>query len=40
MVALQDFRAWLSRNGLNAGIHVAAGLGLLLIARGVIEFLT
>jgi len=40
VVAVQDFRAWLSRNGLKAGIYVAAGLGLLLIARGVIEFLT
>jgi len=40
VVAVQNFRAWLSRNGLKAGIYVAAGLGLLLIARGVIEFLT
>ena len=40
VVAVQDFRAWLSRNGLKAGIYVAAGLGLLLIVRGVIEFLT
>ena len=39
VVAVQNFRAWLSRNGLKAGIYVAAGLGLLLIARGVIEFL-
>ena len=27
VVAVQDFRAWLSRNGLKAGIYVAAGLG-------------
>jgi DMSO reductase anchor subunit len=40
VAAVQDFRSWLSRNGLKAGIYVAAGLGLLLIARGVIEFLT
>ena len=40
VVAVQDFRAWLSKNGLKAGIYVAAGLGLLLIVRGVIEFLT
>ena len=40
VVAVQDFRGWLSRNGLRAGIYVAAGLGVLLIARGVIEFLT
>jgi Sap, sulfolipid-1-addressing protein len=40
VVAVQDFRAWLSRNGLRAAIYVAAGLGALLIIRGVIEFLT
>jgi hypothetical protein len=40
VVAVQDFRGWLSKNGLKAGIYVAAGLGLLLIVRGVIEFLT
>ena len=40
VVAVQDFRAWLSKNGLRAGIYVAAGLGVLLIVRGVIEFLT
>ena len=40
VVAVQDFRAWLSRNGFKAGIYVAAGLGVLLIARGVIELLT
>jgi len=40
VVAVQNFRAWLSRNGFKAGIYVAAGLGLLLIARGVIELLT
>jgi hypothetical protein len=40
VVAVQDFRAWLSKNGLKAAIYVAAGLGVLLIVRGVIEFLT
>lgn len=40
VVAVQNFRAWLSKNGLKTGIYVAAGLGLLLIARGVIELLT
>ena len=40
VVAVQDFRGWLSKNGLKAGIYVAAGLGVLLIVRGVIEFLT
>jgi Sap, sulfolipid-1-addressing protein len=40
VVAVQDFRAWLSKNGLKAGIYVAAGLGAFLIARGVIELLT
>ena len=40
VVAVQNFRAWLSRNGLKTGIYVAAGLGLLLIVRGVIEFIT
>jgi len=30
----------LSKNGLKAGIYVAAGLGLILIVRGVIEFAT
>jgi hypothetical protein len=40
VVAVQDFRGWLSKNGLKAGIYVAAGLGALLIVRGVIEFLT
>jgi hypothetical protein len=40
VVAVQDFRGWLSKNGLKAGIYVAAGLGALLILRGVIEFLT
>ena len=40
VVAVQDFRSWLSSNGLKAGIYVAAGLGVLLIARGVIELLT
>jgi hypothetical protein len=40
VVVVQDFRAWLTRNGLKAGIYVAAGLGALLIIRGVIELLT
>jgi hypothetical protein len=40
VVAVQNFRDWLTRNGLKAGIYVAAGLGLLLILRGVIELLT
>jgi high-affinity Fe2+/Pb2+ permease len=40
VVAVQDFRGWLSKNGLKAGIYLAAGLGALLIVRGVIEFLT
>jgi len=40
VVAVQNFRTWLSKNGLKAGIYVAAGLGLLLVARGVIEILT
>ena len=37
---VQRFRAWLSRNGLRAAIYAAAVLGVLLIARGVIELLT
>ena len=40
VVAVQDFRAWLTKNGLKAGIYVLAGLGALLIVRGVIELLT
>lgn len=40
VVAVQDFRGWLSKNGLKAGIYFAAGLGVLLIVRGVIAFLT
>ena len=40
VVAVQDFRDWLDRNGLRAGIYVAAVLGVLLIVRGVIELLT
>jgi hypothetical protein len=40
VVAVQDFRGWLSKNGLKAGIYVAAGLGVLLVVRGVIELLT
>ena len=40
VVEVQNFRGWLSKNGLKAGIYVASGLGLLLIVRGVVEFLT
>jgi Sap, sulfolipid-1-addressing protein len=40
VVAVQDFRAWLTKNGLKVGIYVLAGLGALLIVRGVIELLT
>ncbi|MGC1800001.1 MAG: GAP family protein [Solirubrobacterales bacterium] len=40
VVEVQNFRGWLSKNGLKAGIYVASGLGLLLIVRGVAEFLT
>jgi len=40
VVAVQDFKAWLGRNGLKAGIYVAAGLGAFLVIRGVIELLT
>jgi hypothetical protein len=40
VVAVQDFKAWLSRNGLRAGIYAAAGLGGLLIIRGLIELAT
>jgi hypothetical protein len=40
VVAVQDFRGWLTKNGLKAGIYVLAGLGALLIVRGVIEFVT
>ena len=40
VVAVQDFKAWLSQNGLRMGIYVAAGLGALLIIRGVIELFT
>ena len=40
VVAVQDFRDWLGKNGFKAGIYVTAGLGVLLIVRGVIELLT
>jgi uncharacterized membrane protein len=40
VVAVQDFRGWLNQNGLRAGIYLAAGLGALLVVRGVIELLT
>jgi Sap, sulfolipid-1-addressing protein len=40
VVEVRNFRGWLSKNGLKAGIYVAAGLGVLLIVRGVVEFLT
>ena len=34
--AVASFRGWLGRNGRRAGARLAAGLGILLIARGVI----
>jgi hypothetical protein len=40
VVAVQNFRGWLSKNGLKAGIYVSAGMGALLVVRGVIELLT
>ena len=40
VVVVEDFKSWLSRNGLRAGIYVAAGLGAFLVIRGVIELLT
>jgi hypothetical protein len=40
VVEVQRFRAWLSRSGRRMGINVAAGLGALLLVRGVIELLT
>jgi hypothetical protein len=38
--AVDDFRAWLARNGRRAATIVAAGLGVLLVLRGVIELLS
>jgi hypothetical protein len=40
VVEVQRFRAWLSRSGRRMAIIGAAGIGALLVARGVIEFLT
>ncbi len=40
VVEVQRFRAWLSRNGRRMAIIGAAGIGALLVARGVIGFLT
>jgi hypothetical protein len=38
--AVDDFRAWLARNGRKAGTIVAAAIGVLLVVRGVIELLS
>jgi hypothetical protein len=40
VVAVQDFRAWLSRSGRRVAVIGSAGIGALLVVRGVIEFLT
>jgi hypothetical protein len=40
VVEVQRFRAWLSRSGRRMAIIAAAGIGALLVARGVIELLT
>jgi hypothetical protein len=40
VVEVQRFRAWLTENGQRMAIAGAAGLGALLVARGVVEFLT
>jgi Sap, sulfolipid-1-addressing protein len=40
VVEVQRFRAWLTRSGRRMAIYGAAGLGALLIARGVIGYLT
>jgi Sap, sulfolipid-1-addressing protein len=37
---VQRFRAWLTRSGRRMAIYGAAGLGVLLIGRGVIEYIT
>lgn len=37
--AIDNFRAWLARNGRRAAAHVAIALGLLLWVRGVIEII-
>jgi hypothetical protein len=37
--AIASFREWLSRNGRRAAAHVAIALGVLLVVRGVIEFI-
>ncbi len=36
---VQRFRAWLTRNGRRAALYAATALGLILIARGVLELL-
>jgi hypothetical protein len=38
--AVDDFRAWLARNGRRAGIWVAVGLGALLVVRGIVELVS
>jgi hypothetical protein len=38
--AVRDFRAWLRRRGRAIAAYLAAGIGILLIARGLIELLT
>jgi hypothetical protein len=40
VVEVQRFRAWLSRSGRRMAIIAAAGIGAVLVARGVIELLT
>jgi hypothetical protein len=40
VVEVQRFRAWLSRSGRRMAIYGAAGIGVFLVARGAIEFLT
>jgi hypothetical protein len=39
-VAVTGFREWLARNGRRAATFVAAGIGALLLLRGLIELLT
>jgi len=40
VVEVQRFRAWLTRSGRRMAVYGAAGLGALLVARGVIGYLT
>jgi Sap, sulfolipid-1-addressing protein len=40
VVAVQDFRAWLTRNGLRMAIIASAAIGVLLVGRGVIGLVT